>query len=371
MESFQRARRAARIRPVKPLAVRTLDEQQAELPDWRLDHLLRMTDSTGMFQHASLHDPQFRRGILHRRQRPGLAPDRAPGGARPGRAGGPAAGDDLRGVPPRGLRPRTASRFRNFLGFDRRWLEEVGSDDCHGRALWALGACVGRSKRPDLPSWAAQIFEPALPPVTETHLAPRLGLRPAGIHEYFRRLSGDRLAGQVRDTLDRPADRALRADRDRRLAVVRGSPQLRQRQAAARPDRQRPMERQRQGAGGRPALAPLAGRSSRRAPQGHFRPIGCNGFYRKGGSSRPSSTSSRSRPTPRSRPASRPTAPPRTRLARRGPLGLRLVPRPQRPGPASSTTRAPAAAATACSRTASTRTRGPNRRSPSCSRWPR
>ena len=34
-------------------------------------------------------------------------------------------------------------RFRNFLGYDRRWLEEIGSEDCHGRALWALGSVLG------------------------------------------------------------------------------------------------------------------------------------------------------------------------------------------------------------------------------------
>ena len=35
-----------------------------------------------------------------------------------------------------------AKRFRNFLSYDRRWLEEAGSEDSHGRALWALGECV-------------------------------------------------------------------------------------------------------------------------------------------------------------------------------------------------------------------------------------
>src|SRR3546814_12347550 len=29
--------------------------------------------------------------------------------------------------------------FRNFMGYDRRWLEEAGSEDSNGRALWALG----------------------------------------------------------------------------------------------------------------------------------------------------------------------------------------------------------------------------------------
>ena len=33
-------------------------------------------------------------------------------------------------------------RFRNFMSFDRRWLEETGSEDSHGRTLWALGECA-------------------------------------------------------------------------------------------------------------------------------------------------------------------------------------------------------------------------------------
>ena len=33
-------------------------------------------------------------------------------------------------------------RFRNFMSFDRRWLEDRGSEDSHGRTLWALGECA-------------------------------------------------------------------------------------------------------------------------------------------------------------------------------------------------------------------------------------
>ena len=39
-------------------------------------------------------------------------------------------------------------RFRNFMSYDRRWLEEFGSDDSTGRTVWALGTCIGRACRP-------------------------------------------------------------------------------------------------------------------------------------------------------------------------------------------------------------------------------
>jgi glycosyltransferase involved in cell wall biosynthesis len=62
MESFQRTRLGRQDQPFKPLAVRTLAEQQADLPDWRLDHLARLTDATGMLQHATYTIPNFAEG---------------------------------------------------------------------------------------------------------------------------------------------------------------------------------------------------------------------------------------------------------------------------------------------------------------------
>jgi hypothetical protein len=37
-------------------------------------------------------------------------------------------------------------RFRNFMSYERNWLEEVGSEDSHGRALWALGVTAGLAR---------------------------------------------------------------------------------------------------------------------------------------------------------------------------------------------------------------------------------
>jgi hypothetical protein len=92
-------------------------------------------------------------------------------------------------------------RFRNFLSFDRHWLEDAGSDDSVGRAAWAIGACIGRTKRRAFHSWAAQLFEPARKVVLETTSPRAWAFALIGIHEYFRRMSGDRLMNQYRDTL--------------------------------------------------------------------------------------------------------------------------------------------------------------------------
>lgn len=63
-------------------------------------------------------------------------------------------------------------RFRNFMSFDRRWLEDRGSEDSHGRTLWALGECARGDVSPSRRQWAASLFAVALPAV-ESFFSPR------------------------------------------------------------------------------------------------------------------------------------------------------------------------------------------------------
>jgi hypothetical protein len=67
--------------------------------------------------------------------------------------------------------------------------------------MWAMGACIGRSKRLNLPSWAVQTFDRALPTCTELTSPRAWASTLLGTHEYCRRLSGDRLVNQLRDGL--------------------------------------------------------------------------------------------------------------------------------------------------------------------------
>src|SRR5206468_8248151 len=63
-------------------------------------------------------------------------------------------------------------RFRNFMSYDRRWLEAIGSEDSHGRTLWALGECARSDTAASRRQWAAALFRAALPAV-ETFQSPR------------------------------------------------------------------------------------------------------------------------------------------------------------------------------------------------------
>jgi glycosyltransferase involved in cell wall biosynthesis len=96
-------------------------------------------------------------------------------------------------------------RFRNFMGFDRRWLEAVGSEDSHGRTLWALGTCARNDPQQARRQWAAELFAKALD-VSESFTSPRawaftlLGLDAHCVSDQairLRTILGDRLLSLV------------------------------------------------------------------------------------------------------------------------------------------------------------------------------
>lgn len=200
MESFEQARRDFNFlgHPTSP--IRTLDEEPRQLPAIKLDHLFLMSDSTGVFQHASFTVPNYEEGyttddnaralvLAVMLQRLGYGPQRL----------GPQASAYAAFL--NHAFNRSRRRFRNFMSFDRRWLEEVGSEDCHGQALWALGLCVSRAGQDSLQMLAAELFEQALPPAAEFSSPRAWAYTLIGVDEYLRRLSGDRRASQIRESL--------------------------------------------------------------------------------------------------------------------------------------------------------------------------
>src|SRR6266513_112159 len=92
-------------------------------------------------------------------------------------------------------------RFRNFMGFNRCWLEDSGSEDSHGRTLWALGECARRDASPSRRRWAAALFAEALPTV-ETFRSPRAwAFTLLGLDAYCATIADDFNAGEIRHRL--------------------------------------------------------------------------------------------------------------------------------------------------------------------------
>ncbi len=94
-------------------------------------------------------------------------------------------------------------RFRNFLGYDRRWSEAVGSEDCHGRALWSLGTVLGHSSNQALRSAAGRLFEFSLPAAMEIYSPRAAAYTLLGLQEYLNSYPGDRDAQRMRSVLSR------------------------------------------------------------------------------------------------------------------------------------------------------------------------
>lgn len=97
-------------------------------------------------------------------------------------------------------------RFRNFMSYDRRWLEESGSEDSHGRTLWALAECAREDTDPSRRRWAAALFKTALPAVEEFSSPRAWAFSLLGLDAYCTLVGGDLFANRVRRLL---ADRLM------------------------------------------------------------------------------------------------------------------------------------------------------------------
>lgn len=200
MQSFEQAQQDHNFLGRKASPIKTLDELPGHLPELKLDHLFRMSDSTGLFQHARFTVPNFAEGyctddnarallLTVMLQKLGHGSPRLTARAATYAAFLNHAFD------------RSSRRLRNFMSFDRRWLEDVGSEDCHGRSLNALGLCVAQAGHGGFQGLAADLFEQALP-VTAEFTSPRAwAFTLIGIDEYLSRFSGDRRANHFRELL--------------------------------------------------------------------------------------------------------------------------------------------------------------------------
>jgi glycosyltransferase involved in cell wall biosynthesis len=198
MESFARARAERRHHAAKGFAVKPLGERPAELPPLKLGHLRRMTDDTGMLQHAIFSVPNYDEGYTiddNARALMVSALLEALGNEEAGELASRYLAFILYAF------DTGTGRFRNFMDYRRRWLDEEGSDDSQGRTLWALGTVLGHSNMPSLHGMAGQLFEVALPAILGTTSPRAWAFALIGIREYLQRFGGDRRAGQVRAEL--------------------------------------------------------------------------------------------------------------------------------------------------------------------------
>jgi hypothetical protein len=176
---------------------------------------------------------------------------------------------------------RDSGRFRNLMSYSRQWIEEPGSEDSHGRGLWALGAVVGRSRDPGKQSLAGDLFHAALPAASEFTSPRAWAFTLLGISEYLRAFQGDsnvqsvrkRLAERLLDLFARTSEREWPWFEDR---VTYCNARLSQALIASGVSMQSPDMIHT----GTRSLEWLV--SIQCSKDGYFAPIGSNGFYGRG-----------------------------------------------------------------------------------------
>jgi hypothetical protein len=205
MASFQRARFERSLQPKAshPDDLTVMPTESTDrLPELRTKHLEAMTDDTGMLQHSIFSVPNAREGYT--------TDDNA-------RALIVTTGLDHNLICDHESQHSKLSqrylaflwlafnavtgRFRNFLGYDRKWLESIGSEDSHGRALWALGTVLGQSQDAGLRGAAGRLFEAAVPSALAFTSPRAWAFSVLGMQAYLERFPGDRAIQGVRNTL--------------------------------------------------------------------------------------------------------------------------------------------------------------------------
>lgn len=169
------------------------------IPEVHIDHMVRLTDDTGIYQHAVYSVPDRRHGyctddnsraLIAALRYYRLTEDETA----------------LRLVPVylsflhHAFNPETG-KFHNFMSFDRRWLDEEGSEDVQGRTLWALGLGVANAPDEATLAFATRLFNEALTRAEDLRAPRACAFAIMGIHAYLQRFSGDALARRVRKVL--------------------------------------------------------------------------------------------------------------------------------------------------------------------------
>jgi glycosyltransferase involved in cell wall biosynthesis len=201
---FESAREHARTGILVPIDPIISESNGHGIPEMRIGHFLSLCDSTGMLQHA-----------VH------SVPDRAHGYCVDDNARALLFSSALANSGEAQLSETVTARFaafiqhawnpdirrfRNFMSYDRRWLEESGSEDSHGRTLWALAECARNDADPSRRRWAAALFKTALPIVEEFSSPRAWAFSLLGLDVYCTLVGGDVLANRLRRLL---ADRLM------------------------------------------------------------------------------------------------------------------------------------------------------------------
>lgn len=213
MKSFERIYNERLRNPRATFLAQNTEKTLDRLPSIKLDHLVQMTDQTGIVEHAVFVVPNYPEGYTTDDNARALIVAIL---LEEYGAGAPTGAADLASRYLAflwlALDP-TTKRFRNCLSYERQWQEREGSEDSHGRALWGLGTVLGRSKNAGWRGAAGRMFELAVPAAIEFKSPRAAAFALLGLQEYLNSFPGDRAVLSASDAL---ANRLLNSYRSYR-----------------------------------------------------------------------------------------------------------------------------------------------------------
>jgi glycosyltransferase involved in cell wall biosynthesis len=153
------------------------------LPPFSLAHIKRLTDDTGIIQHAKFGIPNLKEGyclddnarallmvlMAYRQKKDPLALDLSP--------------IYMSFIH---YMQNKDGTFRNFLSFNRNFLDEVGSEDCFGRTIWALGYLLGNAPNDAYYQTGKLVFFDAAPNFEKLRSIRSIANTMIGISYYLR-----------------------------------------------------------------------------------------------------------------------------------------------------------------------------------------
>jgi glycosyltransferase involved in cell wall biosynthesis len=202
LDSFRHASDDVGPPPRTAFADWTLNSRPIALPRQRIDHVVRMTDGVGIFQHATFNVPNFAEGYCTDDNARALILCCMLGDSGTSAPIGLVAQLETTCLAfLLSAMDTSDGRCRNFMSHSRRWLEATGSEDSHGRALWALGTGAHRCRDRGRRTLCDRLFRRGLGVVAEFSSPRAWAFALLGIDEYLYHLPSDEHAASMRSVL--------------------------------------------------------------------------------------------------------------------------------------------------------------------------
>jgi glycosyltransferase involved in cell wall biosynthesis len=170
------------------------------MPSFSLAHIKRLTDDTGIVQHAKYGIPNLKEGYCLDDNARALIMAIL-------------AYQQTKSKVALELLPIYLSyiqymqcddgNFRNFLSFTREYLDEVGTEDSFGRTIWSLGYLINNAPNNSYREFARELFDKSVPHFKNLEHLRGIGNTMIGISHFLKSNPGNE---HMKDQFDRLAD---------------------------------------------------------------------------------------------------------------------------------------------------------------------